>query len=129
MAATKSTERRLEQVRRRLERWRQMRVYAHAPMPPRLWAVAVALTRQHGLYRTARALRVDYGALKRHVEAAAPAPRERPTFVEIAAAESRPREACTIEIDGPRTTLRLRVPDLPLSELATLGRLLAGLEP
>jgi hypothetical protein len=39
-------------------------------MPAALWAAAVALARQHGLYLMARALRVDYGALKKRMDAA-----------------------------------------------------------
>lgn len=98
-------------------------------MPPRLWAAAVAFTERHGLYRTARALRIDYGALRRHVGTARrpEASAARPTFVEFPAAARAPRE-CAIEVNGPRGQLRLRIPDLPLNEVATLGRLLAGLD-
>ena len=37
-------------------------------LPPRLWAAAEALVPEHGVYGTARALGLSYGALKRHVE-------------------------------------------------------------
>jgi hypothetical protein len=98
-------------------------------MPPGLWAAAVALTRQHGLYRTARALRLDYGALKRHADAVA-SPASAPTFVELAGAVPRPvPQCCTIEIAGTGAMLRLCLSDLSLAEVATLGRRLAGLEP
>jgi hypothetical protein len=93
-------------------------------MPERLWRAAVAVARHDGLYRTARALRLDYGALKRHV-AAALAVGARPTFVEF---PSRASGEYVIEIDGRHATVRLRVPGMPPSELATLGRLLAGVD-
>jgi hypothetical protein len=93
-------------------------------MPERLWRAAAAVARQDGLYRTARALRLDYGALKRHV-AAADAGGARATFVEL---PSRPSGETVIELDGRHATVRVRVPGMRLSDLATLGRLLAGVE-
>ena len=130
MVTTKSTQRlRIDGVRRRVARWRQMRPHAHAPMPETLWAAAVALTRQHGLYQTARALGVDYGALKRHVEGAATTAHAKPMFVELPPHPPGGRAGeCVMEIDGPRATVRVRVPGLALPDLATLGRLLAGVE-
>src|SRR3972149_2174134 len=90
---------RLETVRRRLDRWRQTRRHGRAPLPPRLWAAATALVPAHGVYGTARALGLSYGALKRHVEDQDGQPRESsPRFVEL------PRPSvggsCVIEIDG-----------------------------
>lgn len=82
----------------------------------------MAVARQDGLYRTARALGLDYGAVRRHVEAAEAAG-ARPTFVEL---PSPPSGEYVIELDGQHGTVRLRVPGIPLSDLATLGRLLAG---
>jgi hypothetical protein len=40
-------------------------------MPEGLWARATALARRHGTYTIARGLPVDYGSLKRRVEAIA----------------------------------------------------------
>ena len=54
----------LEQTRRRITRWRGTRTHRGAPMPAVLWAAAIALARQHGLYTTARALRVDYVTIR-----------------------------------------------------------------
>jgi hypothetical protein len=130
VSGTRTRQTRLESVRRRLDRWRATRAYPHAAMPPRLWKAAVRLADQHGLYRTARALRLDSGALKRHVEAVRPPAARRPTFVQLPSAVSAtPTGLCAIEIERPGATVRLRVPDLSLAELATLGRRLAGLEP
>jgi len=58
---------RLEGLRRRFERWRRTRkVRARIPEP--LWASAVKLAGRYGIHRTAKALRVDYYALKKRVE-------------------------------------------------------------
>ena len=127
---TKPGSLRIDRVRRQLERWRHTRPHPRAPIPETLWTAAVALVPQHGLYGTARGVRVDYGALKRHVEAAtrtesAPVPAE---FIELSAPRLRESGACVIEIEGPRATLRLRLPELPLSDLASLSRRLVGIE-
>jgi len=58
---------RLEGLRRRFERWRQTRkVRSRIPEP--LWASAVKVAGTYGIHRTAKALRVDYYALKKRVE-------------------------------------------------------------
>ena len=117
--------RRLESVRRQLDRWRQTRAHARAPLPDRLWAAAAGLVPEHGLYGTARALGVSYGALKRHVgrrhrdASAGTAVR----FVELPPVAP---ETSVIEIDGAGTTVRLRVHGLALADLAALARQLAG---
>ena len=116
---------RLDRVRRRLDRWRQRRAHARSPIPAPIWTAAVGLVPRHGVYQTARALRLDYGTLKRHVESAPAAP----AFVELPAAPVRDAAACVFEVEGPRATLRLRVPPMPVADLATLGRCLLGIEP
>lgn len=65
----------LEDARRRIARWRETRTHRGAPMPAALWAAAVAFAQQDGLYRTARRLRVDYGTLKKRMDAAGGAAR------------------------------------------------------
>ena len=119
---------RLDGVRQRLERWRRTRRHPRAPMPAPIWTDAVGLARQHGLSQTARALRLDYTALKRHVEAIDVGGRTVvPAFVELPA----PLQASpwVIELIGPRATVRLRVPGLGVADLATLTQRLAGTEP
>ena len=129
MTTTKrSRSQRLERVRERLEQWRRTRAHPRAPIPAAVWAAAVALVRPHGLYHTARALRLDYGALKQHVEAADRAGRAGvPSgFVELPTGPPIARDAYVIEIDGPRATVRLRLTGVALADLAQLGRTLAG---
>lgn len=121
---------RIERVRQQLERWRRTRAHPRSPIPETVWAAAVTWVRDHGLYRTARAVRVDYGALKKHVEAAAKADRARgtPAFVELVASTPTGAADWVIEIDGPRTHLRLRVPGMALPDLVRLSRALAGVD-
>ena len=122
---TRSGSTRLDDTRRRVERWRETRPHQHASMPPTLWDAAVAAARQHGLYRTARALRVDYGALKKHLEAAAgaAAARSSTTFVELAPSGPTSPRGCVIEIDGPHGTLRVRLGDLALRDIVAMAHL------
>ena len=58
---------RLGSLRRRFEQWRRTRK-APARIPESLWAAAVKMARTYGLFRTARALPVDYYGLKKRVE-------------------------------------------------------------
>ena len=115
---------RLETVRRRLDRWRQTRRHGRAPLPARLWAAAEALVPEHGVYGTARALGLSYGALKRHVEDPDGQPRKAsPRFVEL------PRpvgESCVIEIAGGGAIVRVRFDGVPLPEVAAFTRLVVG---
>lgn len=112
----------LDQTRRRVERWRGTRPHRRAAMPAALWAAAVAAARQHGLYRTARTLRVDYGALKEHLEAAADtaAALASPTFVELAPSRPTSPAECVIELEAPRGTMRIRLNGLALPDLMVL---------
>ena len=120
---------RIRGVRRRLERWRQSRPHQRAPFPEAVWAAAVALARQHGLYQTARALHINYGALKAHVERVARVDQAtRPTFVELAPVRARHVSECVIELDAPRGTTRVRVSGLAVADLVALARALGGSE-
>jgi hypothetical protein len=56
----------VQAVGERIARWRRTRV-SGAPMPADLWVAAVALAQRSSVYRIARALSLDYGALRRRV--------------------------------------------------------------
>ena len=118
---------RLETVCRRLDRWRQRRPHARAPLPRGLWAAAVALVPEHGLYGTARELHLDYGTLKRHVEGRGDPVRAdvRAGFVELATPPP-VRDTWLIEIEGVRGTVRVRLNGLALTDLADFTRLVVG---
>jgi hypothetical protein len=109
----------IERVRRRLEGWRQTRAYLRAPIPKSIWAEAVALARQQGLYQTARALPIHYGALKQHLEVAdrTAGVGARSGFVELRPMAPPAWDDCVLEVDGPRTTVRLRVHGIGVSDL------------
>jgi len=87
----------------------------------------VALVPEHGLYGTARALGVSYGALKQHVDHDGPEDaRPRARFVELPAPSV--GDAYVIDIEGVTgSTVRVRLNGLPLSDLAMFTRLVVGL--
>ena len=118
----------VERVRRRLERWRRTRAHPRAPIPKGIWAGAVALARQRGLYQTARALPIHYGALKQHLEAADRMVAAGARFVELRPATPTACDDCVIEVDGPQTTVRLRLHGVGLPDLARLSRAIAGVD-
>lgn len=102
----------VEAVRWRIARWRQERERL-GPMPEDLWAAAVGLARVHGVFRVARGLPVDYGALKKRVDGACGS-WERETrggFVELPVpAPVAGVDGATVEMvgsDGARVVVRL----------------------
>ena len=113
----------MERVRRRFERWRQTRTPRRSPIPEALWATAVALARQHGLYATSRLLRLDYTALKNRLPASdRTVARVSPTFVELTPAPG-PGAACVIEIEGPHGgRMRVQLPGVTVPDLVALTR-------
>ena len=76
--------RRLEEARGRFEEWRKTRSRM-GPIPEELWTEAASCAAEYGAYRTASALGLDSGKLKRRVnparKARKKASRRRPTFV------------------------------------------------
>ena len=104
----------MEQTRRRLEGWRQTRT-AGMRMPEKLWVAAAKLARRQGVYRTARALGLEYNKLKRLSQSTG-APQQglaTPTFVELMAAQPASGSQCRIEMEGPRGG-RMKI-ELPLA--------------
>ena len=73
---TREVPARLEELRRRFEHWRRRR-RGRSRIPEALWTSAVKAAGRHGLNRTARALRLDYYALKKRIEQASSATESR----------------------------------------------------
>jgi len=108
---------------RRFERWRKGHK-ARLPIPERLWALAAQVAREHGVFRTAKVLRLEYGKLKRM---AAGATQTRPAltpaaFVELVSPQAEALSECVIELEGPRGKMRLQWKGATVSDLAGLIR-------
>jgi len=114
----------MRKVYRRLERWRSKRT-GRAPIPESLWAAAVELAKEHGVFRTAQVLHLEYGKLKRLLEAAGPATRPvapRTAFLELMAPAG--SSECVIELEGPRGKMRIQWKGATAPDLAGLSRAL-----
>jgi hypothetical protein len=100
----------MEQARQQLEAWRG----THRPrcrIPDTLWARAAELASQHGLYLTARTLRLDYMRLKKRVQSASP---------ERKAAEL---PECVVELEGAGRRMRIQMKGMATAELVGLSRM------
>jgi hypothetical protein len=92
----------LRDLQARLAEWRKSHP-RRSPLPEEMWAVAVELARRHGLYRTARALPIDYANLRKRLNRAAPSSvAARPEFVELLVAPAQ-SGACVEVLRVPLT--------------------------
>ena len=116
----------MRRVCRRFERWRSGHK-ARLPIPDALWRAAAEAAREHGVFRAAKTLRLDYTKLKRVMEAGAASTRmtaPSPRFVELAPADGIAMAECVIELEGPRGKLRIQWRGATPPDLAALSRVL-----
>jgi hypothetical protein len=120
---------RLVGLRQRFEEWRRTRkVRSRIPEP--LWAAAVKLAAKYGLHQTAKALRVDYYALKKRVERAPavtasklPEAAAGARFLELPAAAWAGSGECILELeDADGAKLRVHLKGFEAPDLAALSR-------
>lgn len=122
----------VDEVRSRFEQWRQTR-QGKARIPDELWSAAIELARRDGVHRTATALHLDGGKLKRRMVASHLRRRKAtpPAFVELLASGGVPSglglPAYTIELEGRNGKLRIHCPGATAADLAELSRDLWGL--
>lgn len=124
----------MRRVCRRFERWRNGHK-CRLPLPEALWAAAAAAAREHGVFQTAKVLRLEYGKLKRMAEATASRAQQAAGLAPGAAAflELTPAPAasfgpatseCVIELEGPRGKMRIQWKGATALDLAALSRAL-----
>jgi hypothetical protein len=130
-------------VYRRLQRWRSTHP-GRVPIPERLWAAAAELAREHGINPTAKALRLEYGKLKERAEVAGLAVKRRggkipaavprrarsstapPTFMELITPRPGSVPGAVVELEGPRSPMRIELKGVATAELVALSRALWG---
>ena len=117
----------LSTARRQFDHWRSQQPNKRTRLPEELWQQAVALAKEHGLNKTARALNVKYYSLKKHLDQAGasglvPAKAE-PDFIELLPGTMTPGGVeCMIEwADGHNATVRMHIKGAGLSELTALA--------
>ena len=141
---------RLEGIRRRFDRWRRTRK-GRSRIPEALWTAAVKAGGKYGLHRTAQALRLDYYALKKRVEAfgsrrvpggkvashhisdretASADGQAVATFLELAPSASGSSRECILELEDPGgAKMRVQLKGVEAPDLAALSRSFWGVEP
>src|ERR1051326_4696000 len=115
----------LGRVSRRFERWRSGHK-SRLPIPNALWKAAAEAAREHGVFRAAKTLRLDYSKLKRMMQAGVPprvtmAPAR---FVELTPSEGIAVAECVIELEGPRGKMRIHWKGAMPPDLAGLSQVL-----
>ena len=116
----------MQRVCRRFERWRNGH-QARLPIPEALWAAAAEAAREHGVFRASKVLHLEYGKLKRMVEAVSAAPRptmEPAAFLEVVPPPTVTLAECLIELEGPRGKMRIQWKGPTAPDLAGLSRVL-----
>jgi len=109
------------EVQVRFDRWRSAK-RPRARIPEDLWSMAVGLAREHGVNRTARALRLDYYTLKRRLEASSEAEEKGADFIEVFPVGMVPggREWAMELESGTGAQMRMRVKGCDLPDVAAL---------
>jgi hypothetical protein len=127
----------LSQARHQLDLWRSQQPNKRTRLPKELWQQAVALAKEHGLNKTARALNVKYDSLKKHLHEAGADEKSSvqplPEFIELLPGTARPggvakpQVECMIEwAEGPNATVRMHIKGASVSELTALAGVFRG---
>jgi len=126
----------MQKVLRRVERWRSAHT-GRLPIPQRLWTAAVALAGEHGVFHTAKVLRLDYSKLKQLLESSGAGVVTRaagvksrrirseapPAFMELLASPTAGTVSeCQIELEGRRGKMRIHWKGTAAPDLGGLGR-------
>lgn len=118
----------LARGRERFEKWRRKHKN-YRRLPEYLWSAAAKLAGEYGINRTACALRLDYGGLKKRMGASVAASSSQavvePKFLQLLGSELTAAAECIIEcenINGIKLRIHLKGPQLP--DLTALGSVL-----
>ena len=118
----------LSRAAERFKQWRRTRGRGER-IPARLWSLAAAVARRHGVSRTAGVLKLEYYALKERLTQQSPSGDAAgsailpPSFVELAPGPFPLPSPCEIEFsDAFGSTLRIRLPAGHVPDLVALVR-------
>lgn len=117
----------LSQAQQRFDEWRNSHS-GRRPIPEALWTLATELAAEHGVFRTAKVLRLDYNKLKQRTRAAVPAGQSAlgtgAAFVELIAPPMAHACECIIEVEGARGRMRVEWKGSTALDLVGLSRVL-----
>ena len=114
----------MEEVRQQLESWRSTHPH-RSRIPETLWGSAAKLAREHGLYRTAKALHLDYARLKTVVSGNAGKRKgASPAFVELFSPTASSSPECIMELENARgKKMRIQLRGVAVPNVALLSRI------
>ena len=114
----------------RFSRWRKSHT-GRLPIPESLWSAAAEVAREHGVFRTAKVLSLEYGKLKRLARESHPRGRRTArlgappaAFMELLTPGTGSGAECVIELEGPRGKMRIQWKGSTTPDLAGLSRVL-----
>src|ERR1700674_262163 len=119
----------LRKVYRRFEHWRSAHT-GRLPIPEHVWASAAEVAKEHGCFRTAQCLRLEYSKLKERMQSTTPVRRTTarrtrsalPAFLELVAPQAVGLSECLIELEGPRGKMRIQWKGTTAPDLSGLSR-------
>lgn len=118
----------MEELRQQFENWRSTHSRP-SRIPETLWASAVESAKQHGVYRTAQALRLDYTRLKARVgnQTTGATTKSSPTFVELFSPTASSLPECIVELENARgKKMRIHLRGLAVPDVALWSRIFWG---
>lgn len=111
----------IDQLQKRLEAWRKSHK-PHSRLPVRLWKAAARIAGQHGLNKTAKALRLDYYDLKKRLDVVAVSHGPAPSFIELSPATPSLVPECLMELEARNgTKMRIHLKGMAVPDLNTLS--------
>jgi hypothetical protein len=121
----------LAQAKEGFERWRRRQWKRRRRIPDRLWRMAAKCASIHGVYATARELRLNATRLKEQLQTLGQgqASDETPDFVEFPWMGTAPVPECILEAeDQSGRKLRVHLKGSATAQAASLGRMMWGSE-
>jgi hypothetical protein len=114
----------LARARSRFAQWRSSRARQTERIPAALWKAAARCAARFGVHPTARALGLDYAALKRQMTSAAiPARTAASSFVELLPSVRSSQPECVVELESKAgTKLRIELRGSAIPDLVELAR-------
>lgn len=117
----------LESVRYQFEKWRETRKSPREPIPGYLWTAAVRLLNEYSINQIARALHLNYNALKKRMPGQKSVSKKKtpssPFFVELDWQGHFPPSECLIEMeDASGSIMRMSFKGQADLDLLELGK-------
>ena len=118
----------LKEAQQQFEQWRSLHS-GRRIIPEQLWELAAGVAREHGVFRTAQVLRLDYTRLKQRLACTVPEAKVETgpapaAFVEFIAPQAAQTCQCVVELEGPRGKMRIEWKGTTPPDLCGLSRAL-----